>query len=138
MAGIRLGYALAHRRTALRLRRHHVRNNANHFAIVAGLASLGAHDFVRRSLQVNTRGKEILYACLRELGLDYLPTHTNFVMHRITGDLNAYRERMRERGIRVGRPFPPMLDHNRLSIGLPEEMERFAETLRGLRTNGLV
>jgi len=38
----------------------------------------------------------------------------------------------------VGRPFPPMLTYNRLSIGLPEEMEQFAETLRTFRQNGWV
>jgi histidinol-phosphate aminotransferase len=138
MAGIRLGYGLAHPDTAAKLRRLNVRNNANHFALVAGLASLGEHDFVERSLAVNVRGKEILCACLRDLGLDYFSSHTNFVMHRIDGDLRTYITRMRERGFRVGRPFPPMLRHSRLSIGLPEEMEHFVDTLRAFRREGLV
>ena len=43
-----------------------------------------------------------------------------------------------EHGILVGRPFPPMLSYNRLSIGLPEEMAKFAETLREFRRNGWV
>ena len=138
MAGIRLGYGLAHPDTAAKLRTLHVRNNANHFALVAGLASLSEHDFVARSLDVNVRGKEILCACLRDLGLDYFTSHTNFVMHQIAGDLRTYIVRMRERGFRVGRPFPPMRRHSRLSIGLPEEMERFVEMLRSFRREGLV
>jgi hypothetical protein len=36
----------------------------------------------------------------------------------------------------VGRPFPPMTDWNRVSFGLPEEMDRWAEALRGLRAMG--
>ena len=59
-------------------------------------------------------------------------------MHRISGELRTYIDRMAEAGIRVGRPFPPMLEYNRLSFGLPEEMERFAETLRGFRSRGWV
>ncbi len=133
MAGIRLGYGIAHPETAGRLRRLNVRNNANHFALVAGLASLEDGDFVRRSLAVNERGKRIALQCLAELDIEALPTHTNFLMHRIHGNLRTHIVRMRERGIRVGRPFPPMLDYNRVSIGLPEEMERFAEALRAFR-----
>jgi histidinol-phosphate aminotransferase len=138
MAGIRLGYAITHPETAQRVRRMRVRNNANHFATVAGLASLRDPDFVRRSLDVNERGKAILYACLDELGLAYVPSHTNFVMHRISGELQVYRQRMREMGIWVGRPFPPMLDHCRLSIGTPDEMETFAAVLRSFRQEGWV
>ena len=138
MAGIRLGYAITHPDTAARVRRLRVRNNANHFAIVAGLASLRDPDFVRQSLDVNERGKAILYRCLDELGLAYVPSHTNFVMHRISGELQAYSRRMREMGIWVGRPFPPMLDHCRLSIGTPAEMEAFAEVLRSFRQEGWV
>lgn len=138
MAGMRLGYGIAHPRTAKRLREYIGRNNANQLALAAALASLGDAGLVSRSLQANRRGVEVLHGCLDELGLAHLPSHTNFVMHRINGDLETYQKHMLEAGIRVGRAFPPMLDYNRLSIGLPEEMERFAETLRVFRSKGWV
>ena len=31
----------------------------------------------------------------------------------------------REEGVLVGRPFPPMTQHLRVSVGMPEEMDRF-------------
>ena len=34
-------------------------------------------------------------------------------------------EEFRTKGILVGRPFPPMLNHLRVSVGTPEEMEKF-------------
>jgi histidinol-phosphate aminotransferase len=37
---------------------------------------------------------------------------------------------MKERGVHVGRPFPPMTQYLRLSIGTPEEMTRFMESFR--------
>ena len=138
MAGMRLGYGIAHEATATQLREYASRNNANHLALVAALASLGDPELVARGLATNARGREILHEVLTELELPSLPSHTNFVMHRINGELRAYRERMREAGILVGRAFPPMLDHNRVSIGLPEEMARFADTLRGFRKRGWV
>jgi histidinol-phosphate aminotransferase len=59
-----------------------------------------------------------------------------FVMHEIRTNLAAYSGRMLEAGIVVGRPFPPLLDYNRLSLGTPEEMARFAQTLRDFRKKG--
>ncbi|UCC71844.1 MAG: aminotransferase class I/II-fold pyridoxal phosphate-dependent enzyme [Gemmatimonadota bacterium] len=138
MAGMRLGYGIAHPETAGLLRRYIGRNNANHLALVAAVASLRDPELIGRSRQANTGGKQILCDCLDQLGLEYLPSHTNFVLHRITGDLRTYRTRMREHDIFVGRPFPPMLEYNRLSIGSLEEMERFTEVLREFRDNGWV
>ncbi|MGD8699812.1 MAG: aminotransferase class I/II-fold pyridoxal phosphate-dependent enzyme [Gemmatimonadales bacterium] len=138
MAGMRLGYAIAHQDTADRLREFIGRNNANQLALAAAIASLADVELIGRSRAANSRGKRILHDCLDELGLEHLPSHTNFVMHRIPGDLEIYQRRMAEAGARVGRKFPPMLEYNRLSIGLPEEMERFAEILRSFRTKGWV
>lgn len=133
MAGMRVGYGIAHPHTAAHLSRFMSGSNVNELALRAALASLGDPDLVQRSLSANRRAKQILYDCLTELGIEYIPTHANFVMHRIKGDLRDYIRRMRELDIRVGRPFPPMLEYNRLSLGLPEEMERFAEVLRSFR-----
>jgi histidinol-phosphate aminotransferase len=138
MAGMRLGYGIAHPETADLLRSYIGRNNANHLALVAALASLRDSGLIERSRRANAEGKRILNECLDELGLEYLPSHTNFVLHRINSDLRTYRERMRERDIFVGRPFPPMLEFNRLSIGSPDEMQRFADVLREFRGKGWV
>ena len=75
---------------------------------------------------------------LDSLGLTHMPSHTNFVMHEIRRELGVYRTRMREAGFLVGRPFPPFTGHNRLSLGLPEEMEVFSETLIGFRERGWI
>jgi histidinol-phosphate aminotransferase len=138
MAGMRLGYGIAHPETANLLRSYIGRNNANHLALVAALASLRDSQLIERSRRANAEGKRILQECLDELGLEYLASHTNFVLHRISGELRTYRERMREHDVLVGRPFPPMLEYNRLSIGSPDEMQLFTEVLQDFRARGWV
>ncbi len=138
MAGMRLGYGIAHPTGAARLEKYAAGNNANQLALAAGLASLGDDAFAQKSLAVNRDGKQVLTRCLEALGLEYLPSQTNFLMHRIQGDLKDYNARMRERGIVVGRPFPPMLTYSRVSIGLPEEMRTFTDALRSFRQQGWV
>jgi len=136
MAGMRLGYGVAHPDTAGRLRDFICRNNVNVLASAAAMASMADEGLVARSLKVNGDAKAIATGTLDDLGLEHLPTQTNFILHRIHGDLQAYIGRMRDHGIRVGRPFPPMLEWNRVSFGLPEEMERWADALRGMRAVG--
>ncbi len=41
-------------------------------------------------------------------------------------------EEFRSRGILVGRPFPPMVQHLRVSIGTAEEMDRFLKAFRDI------
>lgn len=138
MAGLRLGYALALPATARRLRAWGCSNNANQVVLAAGRASLGDTAFHERSLASNRAARRILTDCLDELGLEHLPSHTNFVMHRITGDLAAYISRMRERGVLVGRQFPPLTSWSRVTVGLPEEMTAVAAELRAFRASGWV
>lgn len=138
MAGLRVGYAVTHPSTAARLAEHTVQNSPNILAGAAAIASLQDEGIVERSIAVNEESKALVHQTLDELGLEYLPTNTNFIMHRINGDLATYRERMAAEGLLVGRNFPPMLDHNRLSFGLPEEMAQWADAIKGFRQKGWI
>ena len=138
MAGLRLGYGLAHPDTVQRLKAFIARNGRNIMGIQAGLASLKDEGHIERTLAMNNRSRQITQEALDDLGLGYLPSHTNFLMHEISGDLETYIERFHMEGINVGRIFPPMLNYNRVSFGLPEDMERWADTLRSFRSRGWV
>lgn len=138
MAGMRLGYAVARPDTARRLREFLTWDNANSLALAAGLASLADEGLEARGRAVNEVALTMTRNCLDELELGYLPSHTNFLMHRIQGDVKEYIGRMRDRGLHVGRPFPALPSYNRLSMGLPEEMEIWAETLKDFRQKGWV
>lgn len=138
MAGLRLGYAVSHPTTARRLNEHTVQNSPNVLAGAAGIASMRDDGLVARSVAVNGESKSIVLQTLDELGLESLPTNTNFLMHRINGDLGTYRDRMAQAGLLVGRDFPPMLDYNRLSFGLPNEMDRWADTIKDFRGKGWI
>jgi histidinol-phosphate aminotransferase len=138
MAGMRLGYAIAHPDTAARLNQFILTVSTNAFALAAGIASMEDTELVPRSVALNAESKRITQATLDQLGLEYLPTQANFLMHRVKGDVRPYIASMLEAGIRVGRPFPPMDEWNRVSFGLPEHMERWSEAIRGLRRTGVV
>lgn len=70
-----------------------------------------------------------LTAGLRELGVEYIPSHGNFVCCRV-GDAAAVNRALLERGVIV-RPVAGygMPEHLRVSIGLESENARFLTAL---------
>jgi histidinol-phosphate aminotransferase len=43
-------------------------------------------------------------------------------------------DEFKKKGVLVGRPFPPLNEHLRVSIGTPEEMNRFMVAFRDIMT----
>jgi len=138
MAGVRVGYGIGAPATAARVREFATPTNPNLLGAFGARAALDDRDHLRKSIEMNARSRELVYEVLDELGLEAMPSHTNFVMHRIRGDLARYQARMEAEGILVGRAFPPYTRWNRLSLGTPEQMARWAETIRGFRGKGWI
>jgi len=137
MAGLRVGYGLAHPETARKMNAHWA-GGIGHQTAAGALASMADTSWVEESLALNRESKKIAYDVLRELDIDFVPSETNFMLHRIKGELSEYSGRMREHGILVGRAFPPLNQYNRVSFGLPEQMAYWADTLRTFRSKGWI
>ena len=64
-------------------------------------------------------------------GYPVIPSQTNFFMVSLgDGTVQPTIEAFKQKGVLVGRPFPPMLNHLRVSVGLPEEMDKFTKTFK--------
>lgn len=138
LAGLRVGYGLAHPATIRRVVDYIGDSNVNQLALAAALGCIDDDAFIERSLRTNRESRAVVESMLDELGIERLPSHTNFLMHRIRGDLQQYNARMRESGILVGRAFPPMLGWSRVSFGTGAEMAFHAERLREFRSRGWI
>jgi len=130
LAGLRCGYALAQKAMIERLAAHQAFNVMNLFALVAARASLEDTEHVAKSRQKNSDTREWLIGELKRDGYQTLPSEANFVMIDVRSEVKPMIAAMRERGVRVGRLFPAMPAHMRLTIGLPEEMRRFVEVFK--------
>ena len=111
----------------------------NIVAIRAALAEIDDKVFIETSRNENTKARGILFATLAELGIEYLPSQTNFAFMNLKAPLKPFADRMlKERHILVGRPFPPALEWCRISLGTADDMKFFCEALRDFRKNGWV
>ena len=138
MAGMRIGYGIATKEMAEKINPYAAGFNLNAAGIAAASASLDDHPFYQSSIESNLIAKKILTTTLDELKLNYIPSNTNFVLHRIGQPIDTYAQHMRQNGIRVGRKMTQDENWNRLSIGTPEEMKQFSQTLIAFRRKGWV
>jgi histidinol-phosphate aminotransferase len=135
LAGLRVGYALCDARVADLVNRVRQPFNVNNLALVAAAAALEDREFVERSNRLNLDGMKQLTDGFRRLGLAWIPSYGNFVtfeLPRANGASQgaAVYRKLLEQGVIV-RPIAGygMPDHLRVSIGLPEENERFLAAL---------
>ena len=132
MAGMRLGYAVSSPATIRSLERCASWDNVNAAVLSAAMASLADADLVPgRRKQLNDTRR---WLCA-ELDRDrrrYIPSHANFVMIDVGGDVAPVIRSFRERNVHVGRKFPSMPNWLRISIGTPEEMNVFVAGLRAI------
>src|SRR6185503_16956062 len=64
-------------------------------------------------------------ADLKTLGYESIPSETNFFMVHLKRPIQPVIEEFRKKKVLVGRPFPPLNESLRVSIGTPDEMARF-------------
>jgi histidinol-phosphate aminotransferase len=132
MAGLRLGYAIGNPKTLERMKPHMVGNNVNQLVGKAATVALGLTAHIEQERKRNAEVRRWTTGWFTKAGFAVAPSAANFLMVDIRRDAKAFRETCRERGVEVGRPFPPLLTHSRISIGTAEEMQRASEVFRAV------
>jgi histidinol-phosphate aminotransferase len=130
MAGLRVGYGVGHPETIRRMRPHKLGSSVNVLGAAAALASLDLDAHVPREAELNREARDYTRQVFTDLGFTVAPSQTNFVMAHIQRDVKEFQRACREQGILVGRPFPPLTDYARVSIGTLDEMRQAADVFR--------
>jgi len=132
LAGLRIGYGIASRDCVEVLNRVRQPFNTNSLAQAAALAALDDEEHVRRTLRVNRKGLERLNRAFQDLGLDYVPSFANFILVKVGRGQEIF-QRLLQRGIIV-RPmdFYGLPEYIRVTVGRPEENEKFLRELKKL------
>lgn len=130
MAGLRAGYAVGRPETLRHLQRHRLPNGMNVLAAAAAIATLPDRAHLERERQLNRAARDHALRTFAELGFRAAPSHTNFIMVPIGRDSRAFKDACAKHGVLVGRPFPPLTTHARISIGTLDEMKQAGEVFR--------
>jgi histidinol-phosphate aminotransferase len=124
LAAMRIGYAVAPAELVQKMRPYSMGsvNVAARFGAVAALKdTAGQAEIKKRTIALRKKTT----AELEAHGYETIPSETNFFMVSIGREIQPVIQEFMQKKVAVGRPFPPMTKHMRVSIGTADEMARF-------------
>jgi histidinol-phosphate aminotransferase len=130
LAGLRLGYAISSSEVISYLEKARPTFNVNSIAQAAGLAALDDGEFVAESREYATECRKQFTEFFQSLGLETIPSQTNFVAVKVGDDL-VVTTKLMDTGFTVtpltGWGIPGFI---RVSFGTKEENNRFFEIFK--------
>ena len=136
LAGLRIGYLVLKPELADQLfgkyspyGRPKIMAQTNVLAVAAASEALNDDDFYKFSLKKANEEKTKIYKLLDYLNLKYVESSTNFVFFESKMHIDELSKKMLEKGVIVGRPFPPFYDWCRISTGTSEEVDKFINSM---------
>ena len=128
MAGLRVGYAIAHEDTIKELSKYHHANAISSLTYAAAIAAMerDAKDpsFIPNERKRNSEARSFTRKWFHDHGYQDTDAQANFVFVDVKMPIEDFQKACRAEGVRVGRPFPPLWTHCRITIGTMDEMQR--------------
>jgi histidinol-phosphate aminotransferase len=139
LAGARLGYAVAHPALARDLRKVVLPFSVSALQLAVGAAVLDAPEWIDERVRATIAERERLAAELRERGVRFVPSVTNFILLTVA-DAAATHRGLLERGVLVRRQdhLPGLAGALRVTVGSRDENDAFLRAWDTLpRVNGV-
>jgi histidinol-phosphate aminotransferase len=124
LAGMRLGYAIAQPQLIQRMTPY-ISDSINAVVKWGGVAALEDTPSQDRVKKVTVELRKQTTSELSAMDYSVVPSETNFFMVHLKRRVEPVIAAFEKKGVLVGRPFPPMTEHLRVSIGTADEMRRF-------------
>jgi histidinol-phosphate aminotransferase len=130
LAGLRIGYGVAHPQIVDLMNRVRQPFNVNSLALAAAEAALEDQAHVTRSVAINSAGLLQITNKFKELQLSFIPSAGNFVCFEVGPEAAEVYQKLLQQGVIV-RPVANygMPNHLRVTIGREAENERFLISL---------
>lgn len=133
LAGMRLGYALAPK-TLIQKMRVISTGSINALVRYGGVAALRDTESQAWVKKTTIALREKTVKDLSALGYQSIPSDANFFMVHLKRPVVPVIEEFKKKGVLVGRAFPPMNEHLRVSVGTADEMNRFMVAFKDIMT----
>ncbi len=124
MAGMRVGYAIAQPGTLKLLQPYHSNSGLNSMSLAAATASLKDDANTTKNADMNREVRKFTVDAFAAAGYQVARSDANFIFVNIKREAKGFQEACRQKGVMVGRVFPPMTSWARISIGTMPEMKK--------------
>jgi histidinol-phosphate aminotransferase len=129
LAGLRVGYGLAPAHLAELLQKARQPFNVNAIAQTGALAALSDGGHVAATLKVNREGMAFYENAFRERGLEFVPSHANFLLVKTGAGDCVFRDMLKQGVIVRAMSSYKLPDWIRISIGTAAQNQRCLEVL---------
>jgi histidinol-phosphate aminotransferase len=132
LAGLRIGYLVAHPALAAEIEKVRLPFNLNSFSQTAAVVLLNHHKWIDANIGEVVRERERVKGCLVALpGVEAFPSAANFILFRTTRSGGDLFEALLQQGVLVRNvgSVPGLRDCLRVTIGTRSENDRFIEAL---------
>jgi histidinol-phosphate aminotransferase len=130
LAGLRIGFGLTTPDIAQVLQKCRQPFNTNSIAQAGAIAGLLDEEHQRKTRELNDVGRAYFERSFSEMGLEYVPSHANFVLVKV-GDGDGVFKAMLKRGVIIRAMSSYKLpEWVRISVGTMPQNERCIATLR--------
>jgi histidinol-phosphate aminotransferase len=134
LAGMRLGYAIAPTEM-IRDMQPYATGTINAIVKWGGVAALGDTETQAWVKRVTLELRKKTTSELQSMGYDVVPSEANFFLVHIRRPVPPVIDDFKKKGVLVGRPFPPFMEHLRVSVGTADEMNRFLTAFKKVVPN---
>jgi histidinol-phosphate aminotransferase len=129
MAGLRIGYAIGRPEALEPLKKYQLDAGVNVVAAIAAIAAIAEDGHIAAERARNHDVRQFTRDALTKFGYPVAPSNTNFIMVDVRRNVQSVIDGCRTEGVLIGRPFPPLTTHARISIGTMDEMRRCVDVL---------
>ncbi|KJR41824.1 histidinol-phosphate aminotransferase [Candidatus Magnetoovum chiemensis] len=127
LAGLRIGYGIGHKHIIEQMKNVVEPFNTSSLAQIAAIEALKDKDHIRKTIELNEKGKDYLYSEFDKLNIDYTKTQANFIYVNLNRDAKEIYEKLLHKGIIVR---PMQRNTLRITIGKEEENKEFIHKLK--------
>jgi histidinol-phosphate aminotransferase len=130
MAGLRAGYAIGQPETLKKMSSWLLGSNVNQLALVAAGATVVDTAHIATEQQRNREARAFARHYFESAGYTVHAAEANFFMVDIRRDAKAFKAECIKHKVAIGRPFPALPTHARVSIGTMPEMKKAIAVFR--------
>lgn len=132
LAGLRIGYAIAHPDTIKNMNYHHTGRmiTPSVTSVHAAIASMQDNEFFDMSRDLNAQARELVYAQFDEWGISYLPSATSFILFKTDKFDVDIRKELERKKVYI-RTYGHVPGWARVSMGTLAEMDVFLKETGG-------
>lgn len=130
MADMRIGYAVGKKELIDQIRPFTVDYTITSIAAAAVTAAVGDQANVERVAKLNAAQRQAVFDEMKKLKFETTDSQANFLMINIRKPVGPVIKEFEKRKVLVGREFPAMPTHMRVTIGTEAEMKKFFVAFR--------